>query len=126
MKYLQYLFVILFIPFIVLAEECDISKITITAIEQSSIEGNTEEKNTPTIQDKNINLDIKMYEIGDSITYDLTINNASEENIVREYEEPLLNLERIGGAPSYILLLYLLSKQSDLKIDNSTIFNVIN
>lgn len=58
--------------------------------------------------------------------YSLLINNASEENIVREYEEPLLNLERIGGAPSYILLLYLLSKQSDLKIDNSIIVNVIN
>jgi len=64
--------------------------------------------------------------ISEAKNYSLLINNASEENIVREYEEPLLNLERIGGAPSYILLLYLLSKQSDLKINNSTIVNVIN
>jgi uncharacterized protein with ParB-like and HNH nuclease domain len=58
--------------------------------------------------------------------YSLLINNATEENIVSDYEEPLLNLDRIGGAPSYILLLYLLSKQSELQITNSNIVDVIN
>ena len=80
MKYLKYLFILLFIPFIVLAEECDISKITITSIEQNSIKGSTEVISEPTIKNRNINLDLKMYDVGDSITYDLVIKNYSEED----------------------------------------------
>ena len=70
----------LLIPFIVLAEECDISKITITSMEQSSIEGNTEEIEEPTFQDRSINLNLKLYDVGDSITYNMTIKNDSEED----------------------------------------------
>ena len=80
MKYLKYFLILLFIPFIVLAEECDISKITITSIEQSKINGNTEEISEPTIKNRNINFNLKMYDVNDSITYDLVIKNDSEEN----------------------------------------------
>ena len=81
MKYIKYLLIIvLFIPFIVLAEDCDISKITITSIEQTAIEGNTEVIDEPSYQGRNINLNLKMYEVGDSITYDLVVNNASNED----------------------------------------------
>ena len=80
MKYLKYLLILLFIPFLVLAEECDISKITITAMEQSGIEGKTEVISAPTYQDRNISLNLKMYEVGDSITYNMTIKNDSEED----------------------------------------------
>ena len=80
MKKLIILLVILFIPFIVLAEECDTSKITITSLEQSKIEGNTEVVGNPTFRGRNINLNLKMYEVGDSITYNITINNTSEED----------------------------------------------
>ena len=80
MKHLKYYLILLFIPFIVLAEECDISKITISSMEQSSIEGNTEIISEPTFKDRNIKLNIKMYEVGDSITYDLVIKNDSEED----------------------------------------------
>ena len=71
---------ILFIPFIVLAEDCDISKITISSIEQVDINGNTEVIDEPSYQGRNINLNLKMYEVGDSITYDLVLNNASNED----------------------------------------------
>ena len=84
MKYLKYLFIMLLIPFIVLAEECDISKITITSMEQSSIEGNTEEIEEPTFQDRSINLNLKLYDVGDSITYNMTIKNDSEEDYMIE------------------------------------------
>ena len=80
MKYLKYFFILLLIPFLVLAEECDISKITVTSMEQKAIAGYTEVKGEPTFQDRNINLNLKMYEVGDSITYDMTIKNDSEEN----------------------------------------------
>ena len=69
-----------FIPYIVNAETCDISKITITSMEQKSIEGNTEEVEDPTFKDRNINFNLKMYEVGDSITYDMTIKNDSKED----------------------------------------------
>jgi len=58
--------------------------------------------------------------------YSILINNANEEERIEELTEPLLNLERIGGAPSYILLLYLLSKQNQLNINNEMIANIIN
>jgi len=80
MKYLKYLLIILLVPFIVLAEECDVSNITITSMEQNSIEGNTEVISDPTFEDRTINLDLKMYEVGDSISYDMTIKNDSEED----------------------------------------------
>ena len=80
MKYIKYLLILLLIPFIVLAEECDISKITITSMEQNSIEGNTEVISEPTFKDRSISLNLKMYEVGDSITYDITIKNDSNED----------------------------------------------
>lgn len=80
MKYLKYFLILLFIPFVVNAEECDTSDITITSIEQSGIEGNTETVSEPIINGVNIGFDLKMYDIGDSITYDLEIKNDSEED----------------------------------------------
>ena len=80
MKYIKLLLILLLIPFIVLAEECDISKITITSMEQQNINGSAEEINEPTYQNRTINLDIKMYDVGDSITYNMTIKNDSKED----------------------------------------------
>ena len=81
MKYLKYfLFLLLIIPFMVLAEECDVSNITITSMKPNKIEGNTEVISDPTFEDRTINLDLKMYDVGDSISYDMTIKNDSEED----------------------------------------------
>ena len=81
MKYIKLLLIlILVLPLFVLAEECDMSKITITSVAQKSIEGNTKVISEPTFKDRNINLDLKMYEVGDSVTYDMIIKNESEED----------------------------------------------
>ncbi len=80
MKYLKYLLILLFIPFLVLAEECDVSNITITSMKPNKIEGNTEVISEPTFEDRTIKLNLKMYDVGDSISYDMTIKNDSEED----------------------------------------------
>lgn len=55
--------------------------------------------------------------------YSLIINNSEEcPEILRK---PLINLERIQGAPSYILLLFLLSKKDELNLNESIIQSII-
>ena len=80
MKYLRIFIIIFLIPFIALAEECDVSNITITSMKPNKIEGNTEVISDPTFEDRTINLDLKMYEVGDSITYNMIIKNDSDED----------------------------------------------
>ena len=80
MKFLKFLLIILLVPFIVMAEECDLSKMTITAMELSGREGEADEVDVPTFQDRNISLNLKLYEVGDSISYNMTIKNDSEED----------------------------------------------
>ena len=58
--------------------------------------------------------------------YSILINNASEDDIIEELVQPLFNLDKIQGAPSYILLLYLLSKKAELNLNNKIIANIIN
>lgn len=55
--------------------------------------------------------------------YSVIINN-SEENYV--YSDALLELERISGAPSYMLLLYILSNQKELVISDNQIHEIVN
>ena len=74
----------LFIPFLVLAEECDLDKISITSLEQVSIDGNTESVDNATFDDKTMNFNLKMFEVGDSITYNITIKNDSNEDYMIE------------------------------------------
>jgi len=80
MKYLRFFLILFLIPFMVLAEECDISKITITSMKPNKIEGNTEVISDPTFEDRTIKLNLKMFDVGDSITYDMSIKNDSEED----------------------------------------------
>ncbi len=58
--------------------------------------------------------------------YSILINNASEEDAICDLERPLLNLEKIQGSPSYLLLLYLLTNRDDLGMDNQILIEVIN
>ena len=77
MKYLKYLPIIfLFLPFMVFAEE----NLTISSVEKVGVEGYTEEITTPTIENDTIKLNIKMYDVNDSITYKITINNNSDND----------------------------------------------
>lgn len=54
--------------------------------------------------------------------YSIIINNSDENKL---YKEKLLDLERIQGAPSYILLLYLLTEQKYLNITDEQILDLI-
>lgn len=58
--------------------------------------------------------------------YSILICNATEDNNIEELEKPLFNLDKIQGAPSYILLLYLMSNKEELNINNQIMINIIN
>lgn len=58
--------------------------------------------------------------------YSILINNTNEDDGIEKLEKPLFNLDKIQGAPSYILLLYLLSNKDRLNLDNDIIANIIN
>ena len=80
MKYLKYFLILLFIPFIVLGEECNINDVIITNIEPIKTNGNLVEKTEATAEGKKINLDLKVYEEGDSIEYKVLLKNTSNED----------------------------------------------
>ena len=54
--------------------------------------------------------------------YSVIVNNSDETH---EYTETLLDLSRISGAPSYILLLYLMSNQNVLNLTNIDLNEII-
>ena len=54
--------------------------------------------------------------------YSLIVNNSDEEHT---YTRELQDLERISGAPSYILLLYIMSKQDELKLTDEQIKTIV-
>ena len=58
--------------------------------------------------------------------YSILICNENEDDTIEELENPLFNLDKIQGAPSYILLLYLMSNKEELNIDNQTMVEIIN
>ena len=54
--------------------------------------------------------------------YALIVNNSDEEH---SYTSALLDLDRISGAPSYLLLLYLLSNQHKLKLSDDDLHQIV-
>lgn len=54
--------------------------------------------------------------------YSLIVNNSDEEHA---YTRELQDLERISGAPSYILLLYIMSKQEKLQLTDEQIKTIV-
>ena len=80
MKKILYLIILLFIPFYVYADSCDLSKIKIEAVSVSNNNGEVVETESTT-QDNNINFNLKMSKPGDSITYRIVIKNESKEDL---------------------------------------------
>ncbi len=78
MKKILFMF-LLFIPFFVYAE-CD-SKVTISKLELDSKKGYAEELEQSSYECNNIKLNIKMYNKDDSIIYNLTIKNNSDDDV---------------------------------------------
>ena len=60
----------------------------------------------------------------ESENYSILINNDDATD--KKVKNALLNLERIQGTPSYISLLYILSKKEELEITNDVFIKIIN
>ena len=67
-------------PYLVKADTCDTRKVFIKSINIINEEGFVEEKNEATINDKNINLDLSMSNVGDAITYKIVVENTSQDD----------------------------------------------
>ena len=70
---------ILFIPFVVNAENCRTNSIKIKSISMKNKSKNTEELSKVTIENNKINLNLKMYDVGDFIEYKLVLDNITDE-----------------------------------------------
>ncbi len=70
----------MFIPFVVNAETCDIDKITISSITIESKSDSVVELDEATASGRNINLNISMSEVGDNISYKIVVKNDSKED----------------------------------------------
>lgn len=81
---------ILFIPFVVNAENCEPEKITIESITIKNKSEKVLEKEAPIINGNQINLNIQMEEVGDFIEYKVTIKNDSKDNY--EIDKNILNI----------------------------------
>ena len=90
-KYLKLIILlIIFIPILVNAETCDNNKISISSIKLDSKSNNVEELSNATANDKNINLNLSMSNVGDNIKYKIVVKNDSNEDY--ELDKTSLNL----------------------------------
>ena len=87
---LPILLFLMFIPFVANAETCDTDKITISSITVENKSDNVEELETATAIGKNINLNLSMAKIGDSIEYKFVVKNDSNEDY--EIDKTSLNI----------------------------------
>ena len=77
---LPILLFVMFIPFYVNAETCDTDKISISSITVESKSDNVEETDEATANGRNINLNLSMSEVGDTIEYKILVKNDSNED----------------------------------------------
>ena len=77
---LSILLFVLFMPFCVNAETCDLDKISISSITIEEKSDNVEELDEATANGKNINLNLSMSDIGDTIVYKIIVKNDSDED----------------------------------------------
>lgn len=98
MKKYILLFILLIIPFSVNAETCDVNKIKIESISVIEQSDNVNFKEDPTINGKEINLNLNFLEVGDRIKYKLVVKNESAEefnldssNVSTDYVDYTIN-----------------------------------
>lgn len=63
-----------------LAAECNTDEIRITALEEKEINGSTVVLSEPSFNGRVINLNLKMIDVGDNASYNLTVTNDSDED----------------------------------------------
>ena len=91
----------IFIPFLVDAETCNPTSIILESIELSTTSGNAEEVREASISDKKINLDLKLYDPGDSVECNLIVKNTSNEDFYFDEESSKLNTDYLEYEFSY-------------------------
>ena len=83
---------ILFIPFVVNAETCETEKVNITSIDIVNQDNNKViEVSPPTIEGKQINVDLSLSEVGTEAVYKITVENDSEEDY--DFDKTSLNID---------------------------------
>ena len=95
------LLVLFIIPFIVTAETCDSSGISIDSIELVSTNGNAEEIKSAINKADKINLDLKLYDPGDSIEYTIKLKNTSSDDFYFDEDSLQLNTDYLEYQFSY-------------------------
>lgn len=95
---------VMFMPFVVNAQTCDTSKITISSVELDNKSNSVVELSEPTASGKNVNLDLSMTNEGDNIQYKIVVRNDSDE----DYE---LDSNSLGLSSDYVT--YTLDAGSD-------------
>ena len=86
---------ILFIPLLVNAETCDNNKVSISSITVDDKSTNVEELNEANVEEKDVNLNLNMSNVGDNIKYRIIIKNDSNDDY-------LLNKNSIKVSSDYI------------------------
>ena len=94
MKRIVYLvlLMVLFIPFVVNAETCETEKVNITSIDIVDPDNDKViEVNPPTVEGKQINVDLSMSDVGTEAVYKMTVRNDSEEDY--DFDKTSLNID---------------------------------
>lgn len=79
-KMMLVLLLSLITPLIVKAETCEPEKVTIQSVEINTKTDNVTEKSSPVFKNRDLNLDLKMIEVGDSIEYKMIVKNDSDDD----------------------------------------------
>ena len=95
MKKVIIFIILLFIPFIVKAESCDVDKISIKSITLVEKTDNVVEVSDASVSGKKINLDLSMVEVGDNIQYTVVVKNESDEDYELDKNGLLMNSDYI-------------------------------
>ena len=72
--------VLLLLPVLVYAENCDTSNITVTSIKKINSSGYTEEIEEPNTDNTSVSTNLRLYDVGDSITYEVKIKNKTNKD----------------------------------------------
>lgn len=89
----------LLIPLVINAETCEPEKVVIESIEINNKTDNVIEKSAPSVNGRNLNLDLEMFEVGDTIEYVMVVKNGSSA----DYELDRTSLSKSSDFIEYIL-----------------------
>ena len=98
MKKILLILIILFIPFFVNAKTCDDSKISISSISVEEKTDNVIEISEATANGRNINVNLNIKNVNDSIKYKVVIRNDSDEEYVLDKNSININSNYIKYA----------------------------